>query len=160
MLKPDFVHDHGKWMLAFIMVWAYFNFSQWLIIWAGNLPAEITFYLKRLNGGWGWIGLILVLFHFAIPFAILLSRPFKRDIRKLVWVAILLLLMGYVDLFWIIEPNFSTNLTVTLADIVVPIAIGGIWLWYFFRNLASLPLLPAYDTDAHEVLEPAHETQV
>jgi hypothetical protein len=90
----------------------------------------------------------------------LLSRPFKRDIRKLVWVAILLLLMGYVDLFWIIEPNFSTNLTVTLADIVVPIAIGGIWLWYFFRNLASLPLLPAYDTDAHEVLEPAHETQV
>jgi hypothetical protein len=159
MLKPDFVHDHGKWMLAFIMVWAYFNFSQWLIIWAGNLPAEITFYLKRLNGGWGWIGLILVLFHFAIPFAILLSRPFKRDIRKLVWVAILLLLMGYVDLFWIIEPNFSTNLTVTLADIVVPIAIGGIWLWYFFRNLASLPLLPAYDTDAHEVLEPAHETQ-
>ena len=159
MLKPDFVHDHGKWMLAFIMVWAYFNFSQWLIIWAGNLPAEITFYLKRLNGGWGWIGLILVLFHFAIPFAILLSRPFKRDIRKLVWVAILLLLMGYVDLFWIIEPNFSTNLTVTLADIVVPIAIGGIWLWYFFRNLASLPLLPAYDTDAHEVLQPAHETQ-
>jgi len=159
MLKPDFVHDHGKWMLAFIMVWAYFNFSQWLIIWAGNLPAEITFYLKRLNGGWGWIGLILVLFHFAIPFAILLSRPFKRDIRKLVWVAVLLLGMGYVDLFWIIEPNFSTNLTVTLADIVVPIAIGGIWLWYFFRNLASLPLLPAYDTDAHEVLEPAHETQ-
>ena len=159
MLKPDFVHDHGKWMLAFIMVWAYFNFSQWLIIWAGNLPAEITFYLKRLNGGWGWIGLSLVLFHFAIPFAILLSRPFKRDIRKLVWVAILLLLMGYVDLFWIIEPNFSTNLTVTLADIVVPIAIGGIWLWYFFRNLASLPLLPAYDTDAHEVLQPAHETQ-
>jgi hypothetical protein len=159
MLKPDFVHDHGKWMLVFIMVWAYFNFSQWLIIWAGNLPAEITFYLKRLNGGWGWIGLSLVLFHFAIPFAILLSRPLKRDIRKLVWVAILLLLMGYVDLFWIVEPNFSTNLTVTLADIVVPIAIGGIWLWYFFRNLASLPLLPAYDTDAHEVLQPAHETQ-
>ena len=58
MLKPDFVHDHGKWMLVFIMVWAYFNFSQWLIIWAGNLPAEITFYLKRLNGGWGWICLL------------------------------------------------------------------------------------------------------
>ena len=62
MLKPDFVHDHGKWMLAFTMVWAYFNFSQWLIIWAGNLPAEITFYLRRINGGWGSIGLILVLF--------------------------------------------------------------------------------------------------
>ncbi|MGD0570918.1 MAG: hypothetical protein ABSA78_21165 [Candidatus Sulfotelmatobacter sp.] len=157
MLKPDFVHDHGKWMLAFIMVWAYFNFSQWLIIWAGNLPSEITFYLRRLSGGWGWIGLILVLFHFAIPFAILLSRPFKRNVRKLVWVALLLLLMGYVDLFWIIEPNFSKTLTLTLADVVVPIAIGGIWLWYFFRNLASLPLLPAYDPDAHEVLQPAHQ---
>jgi len=157
LLKPDFVHDHGKWMLTFIMVWAYFSFSQWLIIWAGNLPSEITFYLKRLSGGWGSIGLILVLFHFAIPFATLLSRPFKRNIRKLVWVAVWLMMMRYLDLFWIIEPNFSKALTVTIADIVVPIAIGGIWLWCFFRNLASLPLLPAYDTDVHEVLEPAHQ---
>jgi hypothetical protein len=156
MLTPDFVHDHGKWMLTFIMVWAYFSFSQWLIIWAGNLPAEISFYLKRLGGGWGSIGLFLVLFHFAIPFALLLSRPFKRDIRKLVWLAVWMMLMRYLDLFWIIEPNFSKTLTVTIADIVVPIAIGGIWLWYFFRNLAALPLLPAYDPDAHEVLQPAH----
>jgi hypothetical protein len=158
-LKPEFVHDHGKWMLTFIMVWAYFSFSQWLIIWAGNLTSEITFYLKRLNEGWGWIGLILVLFHFAIPFVILLSRPFKRNVRKLVWVAVLLLLMCYVDLFWIIEPNFSKTIRLTLSDVVVPIAIGGIWLGYFFRNLASLPLLPAYDPDAHEVLQPAHESR-
>jgi hypothetical protein len=157
LLKPNFVHDHGKWMLTFIMVWAYFSFSQWLIIWAGNLPSEITFYLKRINNGWGFVALSLVLFHFAFPFATLLSRPFKRNIRKLVLVAVLLLLMCYVDLFWIIEPNFSQTFAVTLADIVVPIAIGGIWLWYFFHNLASLPLLPAYDTDAYEVLEPAHE---
>ena len=158
MLKPDFVHDHGKWMLTFIMVWAYFSFSQWLIIWAGNLPAEITFYLTRINGGWGSIGLFLVLFGFVVPFAMLLSRPFKRDIRRLVWLATWMLLIRYLDLFWIIEPNFSKTLAVTLSDIVVPIAIGGIWLWYFFRNLASLPLLPAYDTDAREVLQPAHET--
>jgi hypothetical protein len=157
MLKPDFVHDHGKWMLTFIMVWAYFSFSQWLIIWAGNLPSEITFYLKRLSGGWASIGLFLVLFHFAIPFTMLLSRPFKRDIRKLVWLAAWLMLMRYLDLFWIIEPNFSKTLNLTLADVVVPIAIGGIWLWYFFRNLGSLPLLPAYDADAQEVLQPAHE---
>src|ERR1700736_3516982 len=154
MLKPDFVHDHGKWMLAFTMVWAYFNFSQWLIIWAGNLPAEITFYLKRLSGGWGLIGLTLVLFLFAIPFGILLSRPFKRDIHRLAWLAAWLLLMRYLDLFWIIEPNFSNTLRFTVADVIVPVAIGGIWLAYFFRNLAALPLLPAYDPDAHEVLEP------
>ena len=156
ILKPDFVHDHGKWMLTFTMVWAYFNFSQWLIIWAGNLPAEITFYLKRLSGGWGLIGLTLVLFHFAIPFGILLSRPFKRDIRRLAWLAAWLMLMRYLDLFWIIEPNFSNTLRFTVADVIVPVAIGGIWLAYFFRNLATLPLLPAYDPDAHEVLEPAH----
>jgi len=152
MLKPDFVHDHGKWMLVFTMVWAYFNFSQWLIIWAGNLPAEITFYLKRLNGGWGYVGLILALFHFVVPFVILLSRPFKRDIRKLVWLAVWLILMRYVDLFWIIEPNFSNTLSVTWADVVVPIAIGGFWLAYFFHNLNELPLLPAYDPSANEVL--------
>lgn len=156
LLKPDFVHDHGKWMLAFIMVWAYFSFSQWLIIWAGNLPTEITFYLNRLNGGWGSVGLFLVIFHFAVPFALLLSRPFKRNIRKLVWLAIWLMLMRWVDLFWIIEPNFSKTFAVTVADIVVPIAIGGFWLAYFFRNLAALPLLPAYDPSAGEVLERHH----
>jgi hypothetical protein len=158
MLTPDFVHDHGKWMLTFTMVWAYFNFSQWLIIWAGNLPSEITFYMNRLSGGWTTIGLTLIFLGFVAPFAMLLSRPFKRNIRKLVWLAAWMLVIRYLDLFWIIEPNFSKTITVTVADVVVPIAIGGIWLWYFFSNLASLPLLPAYDQDAHEVLQPAHES--
>jgi len=156
MLKPDFVHDHGKWLMTFIMVWAYFSFSQWLIIWAGNLPSEITFYLRRLAGGWGLIGLALALFHFVFPFALLLSRPFKRNIRKLVWLAVWLMVMRYVDLFWIIEPNFSKTLNITVADIVVPIAIGGFWLAYFFRNLGALPLLPLYDPSAGEVLHPEH----
>jgi len=156
MLTPDFVHDHGKWMLAFTMVWAYFNFSQWLIIWAGNLPAEITYYIRRLNGGWGYVGFVIVIFHFSIPFAILLSRSFKRNIRKLVWLAAWLMLMRLVDLFWIIEPNFSKTFNVTLADVVVPIAIGGFWLAYFFRNLGSLPLLPVYDPSAVEVWQPEH----
>jgi hypothetical protein len=156
MLTPDFVHDHGKWMLTFTMVWAYFSFSQWLIIWAGNLPSEITFYLKRINNGWGTIALILAFLGFCVPFAILLSRPFKRNIRKLVWLAIWIIVIRYIDLFWIIEPNFSKSLNITIADIVVPIAIGGIWLAFFFRNLSSLPLLPAYDPTAVEVLHPAH----
>ena len=156
MLKPDYVQDHGKWMLVFVMVWAYFAFSQWLIIWAGNLPDEITWYMTRLSGGWAYIGLFLVLFHFAVPFVLLLSRPFKRDIRRLVWLAVWLMLMRYVDLFWMIEPNFSARLHITLADLVVPVAMGGLWLAFFFRNLSSLPMLPAYDPDAKEVLEPAH----
>jgi hypothetical protein len=156
MLKPDFVHDHGKWMLAFTMVWAYFNFSQWLIIWAGNLPNEITFYLHRIQGGWNAVGIFLSLFGFAVPFAILLSRPFKRNIRKLVWLAIWLLFIRWVDLFYIIEPNFSNTFHVTIADIVVSLAIGCLWMAFFFYNLGSLPLLPAYDASVSEVLEPAH----
>ncbi|HTS38624.1 MAG TPA: hypothetical protein VMH04_23325 [Candidatus Solibacter sp.] len=155
MLHPDFVHDHGKWILTFIMVWAYFNFSQWLIIWGGNLPTEITYYIHRINNGWGWVALIMVLGHFALPFAILLSRPFKRDIRKLVWLAVWMLFMGWLDLVWIIEPNFSQTLRITVADVVVSIAFGCLWMGYFFRNLASLPLLPVYDPTAIEVLEPA-----
>jgi len=157
LLKPEHVHDHGKLMMAFIMVWAYFEFSQWLIIWAGNLPEEITWYMRRLNGGWGYVGLFLAVFHFAVPFVLLLSRPFKRDVTRLVWLAVWLLLMRYLDLFWMIEPNFSATLNLTLADVVVPVAMGGLWLAYFFRNLGSLPLVPAYDALAAEVLEPAHE---
>jgi hypothetical protein len=157
LLTPEHVHDHGKFMLVFIMVWAYFSFSQWLIIWAGNLPEEITWYTRRLNGGWGYVGLGLVLFHFAVPFVRLLSRPFKRDITRLVWLAAWLLLMRYVDLFWIIEPNFSKTMNVTWLDVVVPVALGGLWLWFFFRNLSALPLVPAFDVDAVEILEPAHE---
>jgi len=156
LLRPDFVHDHGKWMLVFIMVWAYFSFSQWLIIWAGNLPEEIPWYMRRLNGGWGFIGLALVIFHFAVPFGLLLSRPFKRDITKLVWLAAWMLLMRWVDLFWFVEPEFSKTLTVTWLDIVVTVAMGGLWMAYFCRNLGSLPLVPAYDHDAHEVLGHEH----
>jgi hypothetical protein len=156
MLKPDFVHDHGKWILAFTMVWAYFNFSQWLIIWAGNLPTEITFYMRRLHGGWQFVELFIVIFHFAVPFAILLSRSFKRDIRKLVWLAVWMLFMRWLDLLLIIEPNFSQTMRITIADIVVSVAIGCLWMGYFFRNLSALPLLPAYDPTVVEVLEPAH----
>jgi hypothetical protein len=157
LLKPEQVQDHGKFMLTFIMMWAYFAFSQWLIIWAGNLPEEITWYLRRLHGGWGYVGLFVVLFHFAVPFVFLISRPFKRDITRLVWLAVWLLLMRHVDLFWIIEPNFSVTFNVTWLDVVVPIAMGGLWLAYFFRNLSTMPLVPAYDVFAVEVLEPAHE---
>ncbi len=98
----------------------------------------------------------MVIFHFAIPFGILLSRSFKRDIHKLVWLAAWLLLMRYVDLFWIIEPNFSKTLTVTVADIVVP-SPSAVFGWLISSTtLAALPLLPAYDPSAAEVLQPAH----
>jgi hypothetical protein len=157
LLEPDHVHDHGKLMLTFVMVWAYFGFSQWLIIWAGNLPEEITWYLRRLHGGWQYIGLILVLFHFVVPFILLLSRNFKRKPQTLVKLAVWLMGMRLLDLFWIIAPDFHENLHVTLWDIVIPVAMGGIWLGFFFRNLKERPLLPLYDEHARALLEPVHE---
>ena len=157
LLRPSYVHDHGKFLLAFVMVWAYFSFSQWLIIWAGNLPEEITWYMRRLHGGWQSVGLFLVIFHFFVPFFILLSRPFKRDVTRLVWLAAWMLFIRYVDLFWHIEPSFSETFMVTIADLVLPFAIGGLWLAYFCYNLNTLPLIPAYDATAQEVLEPEHE---
>jgi hypothetical protein len=156
LLKAKEVHDHGKLMLTFVMLWAYFSFSQLLIIWAGNLPSEITFFTRRLNDGWQRVGLALVLFHFAIPFLFLLSRGFKRDPRKLVWLACWLIFMRFVDLYWYIEPNFHKGLyfsPLALLDLVVPIAMGGFWLALFFHNLRSRPLLPVYDLHAQEFLE-------
>ena len=157
LLRPSYVHDHGKYMLAFTMVWAYFSFSQWLIIWAGNLPEEITWYYRRLHGGWQYVGLFLVMFHFFVPFFVLLSRPFKRDIRTLVWLAGWMLIIRYVDIFWHIEPSFSQSFTVTLADLAIPFAMGGLFVAYFCYNLNQRPLLPAYDATAQSVLEPEHD---
>jgi len=157
LLRPSYVHDHGKYMLAFTMVWAYFSFSQWLIIWAGNLPEEITWYFRRLHGGWQYVGLFLVVFHFFAPFFVLLSRPFKRDIRMLVWLAAWMMFMRYVDLFWHIEPSFSKDFSVTLADLAVPFAMGGLFVAYFCYNLNQRPLIPAYDATAQAVLEPEHD---
>jgi hypothetical protein len=156
LLKPNYVHDHGNFMLAFTMVWAYFSFSQWLIMWAGNLPDEITWYFRRLHGGWEYVGLFLVIFHFFVPFFMLLSRRLKRDVTRLVWIASWMLVAHYVDLLWHIEPSFSQSFTITLADIVIPFAMGGIWIWFFCRNLSAVPLVPAYDATAQDVLESAH----
>jgi hypothetical protein len=157
-MKPGYIHDYGNLMLTFIMVWAYFSFSQWLIIWAGNLPEEISWYLRRLHGGWQVIGLLLALFHFAVPFAFLLSRPLKRNVAKLVYLAAFLMIMRYIDMFWYIEPTFHERFALSWLDVVVPIAIGGFWLALFFRYLKQRPLLPLYDLHTTRMLEPAqHE---
>ena len=150
------VHDHGKFMLAFVMVWAYFNFSQWLIIWAGNLPEEIPWYVRRLNGGWETVGLFLVVFHFAVPFALLLSRQLKRKARTLVRLASWLIFMRIVDIFWHIEPSTHATFHVSWLHFTIIAGIGGLWMAYFFRNLRSRPLLPVNAPQTLRLLEASH----
>ncbi len=158
VLQSRNFHDYGKLMLTFVMLWAYFSFSQWLIIWSGNLPDEIHWFLDRLHGDWGVVGFVLIIGHFAIPFALLLSRPLKQRSAKLMVIAVWLILMRYLDLFWNIEPNFSkANFHYSWLDAVVPIAMLGLWLGYFFRNLARRPLVALHDPHLRAVLGKQHE---
>ncbi|MEO7653203.1 MAG: hypothetical protein ABIZ80_22320, partial [Bryobacteraceae bacterium] len=155
---PRHLHDYGKLLFAFVMLWAYFSFSQFLIVWSANLPEEIPFYLKRMTGGWKWIGLALILLHFVLPFLLLLSQNTKKNYRTLWRIAALVFFMRFVDLFWIAAPNFQPAATMSIhwLDIAVPVGVGGIWLAAFFRQLRQRPLLPAYEPQLEEALEHEH----
>jgi hypothetical protein len=146
-------HDLGNLLLAFVMLWAYFSFSQYLIIWSGNLPAEITWYTHRLQTGWRWVGTLLILFHFAVPFVLLLSRAVKRDPRMLVKVAIAVLIVRLLDLFWLIAPEFHpAGIAVSWLDVVLPMTLGAIWLGCFIRQLRGRAILPVHDPEFDEAL--------
>jgi hypothetical protein len=150
---PHF-HDLGKLLLAFVMLWAYFSFSQFLIIWSGNIPEETKWYLARLRGGWGWIGIGIVLLHFALPFVMLLSRDLKRNARKLVAIAGLIFLMRFIDVYWLIVPEFNRgHLKIEWMSLVAPIAFGGLWIAFFIWQLRLRPLLPFNDPNFEETIE-------
>lgn len=141
-LTPQHLHDLGNLILTFTMLWAYLSFSQFLIIWAGNLPEEIPWYLTRLHGGWNVVAVILVLFHFAVPFVVLLQREAKRRAKILLRICFAMLIIRIVDVFWVIEPSLRPNgFAVHWMDIATFLAIGGIWIGMFFRQLKSRPIL-------------------
>lgn len=148
--------DLGKLLLALVMLWSYFAFSQFLIIWSGNLPEEIRWYLPRTRGAWGAIALAVVILHFAFPFLFLLSRSLKRDASKLVLVAVLILVMRLFDLLWMIAPNFTgEHFHLSWMDVVAPIGMGGLWLAAFMWQLTKRPLIPINDPQYETVLEQA-----
>ena len=152
ILQPRHLHDLGKLLLAFVMLWAYFDFSQLLIIWSGNLPEEISFYRTRLYGQWGLVAVIVVVFHFFVPFFLLLSQDLKRNIKILPRIAAWLIFMRLVDLFWMTRPEFSASAVPTWLDLVLPVALGGLWLGFFAFNLKQCPLLPLGDPDLAEAI--------
>ena len=156
VVAPLHFHDLGKLLLALVMLWAYFAFSQFLIIWSGNLPEEISWYLPRMRGAWGAIALAVIVLHFALPFLFLLSRSLKRNPHKLVLVAAMILLMRYVDLIWLVEPNFHGGRLRVLTDVLAWIGFGGLWLAVFSRQLSKQPLMPVNDPQLPSVLEQMH----
>jgi len=152
IIQKRHLHDLGKLLFAFNMLWAYFDFSQLLIIWSGNQPEEISFYRTRLYGGWGVVAVIVLIFSFALPFLVLLSRDIKRSAGLISKVAVWMILMRLVDLFWMTRPEFSSSALPTWLDIVVPIALIGLWVGFFAFNLKQQPLLPLGDPKLAEAI--------
>jgi hypothetical protein len=163
--QPKHFHDLGKLQLTVVMVWAYFSFSQLLIIWSGNLPEEIPWYLERFARGtqWRWMGVALILLNFALPFLLLLSRDLKHNRRRLMAVAWLLIAMRFVDLLWLIAPELvgghagqaashglSIGSYINYAAAVI--GVGGLWLGWFFYQLRQRALVPYNDPQLREVL--------
>ena len=147
VLKPRHFHDLGKLLLAFVMLWAYLNFSQFLIIWSGNLPEEIPWYVRRTTGSWGYVAIALVVGHFMLPFVLLLSQDLKKRPGMLMQVAFFIVAMRLVDLIWLVEPEFrpGTGVPIHWMDVAIPLGLGGLWVFLFARNLRSRALMPVND---------------
>ena len=157
VIRPAHFQDFGNLMLAFVMIWAYLSFSQFLIIWSGNLPETITWYKDRSAGGWQWVVFGLFVFSFALPFVLLLSRLTKRRARTLATVGALVLVMRLVELLWVIRPTFNPGvLSVHWMDLAAPVGIGGLWLAFFAYQLKQRPLLPHGDPRMKEKFADAH----
>jgi hypothetical protein len=157
VLSPQSFHDLGNLLFAFIFLWGYIAFCQYLLVWSGNLPEETPWYLHRMAGGWKWIALILIAFHFAVPFLLLLSRDIKRSAGILSAVAAAIVFIHLVNQFWMVAPAFyPRGLHLHWLDFVAPAGIGGIWFAVFIWQLKGRALLPLHDPHLQEIL--AHET--
>ncbi len=157
VMNPRHFHDIGKLILAFVMVWAYFTLSQYLITWAANLPEETAWYIRRGSGLWDILIKFIVVLHFALPFLFLLSRGIKRDPRKLIGVIGLIFLMRMYDMFWTIWPEVARHgehIDITGAWTVVPalVGLGGLWISFFAWQLRQRPLMPPHDPKLQEAL--------
>ncbi|HEY3383658.1 MAG TPA: hypothetical protein VGK32_17985 [Vicinamibacterales bacterium] len=157
VLAPTILNDLGNLLLAFVMIWAYLSFSQLLIIWAGNLPEEIPWYLHRIAGGWNYIAIVLAVFYFAVPFLVLLGRNNKRQHYRLTIVAVGIIIARVFDVFFLIAPEFyRDHLSVHWLDLTALVGLGGLWLTMFIWRLGARPLLPPNDPELAPALARRH----
>ena len=154
LVTKDRFHDLGKLMYAFVMLWAYFSVSQLIIVWSGNLPEEIPFYLRRFSGPWGWVSVAVLIGHFAIPFAFLLSQRIKRHRKLAARVALFILAMRAVEIAWMIAPmvRHEGHNGPNVFDFAAVLAIGVVWLPMFFSNLGARAVVPVHDPYLKEAL--------
>jgi hypothetical protein len=151
IIGPEQFHDLGKLLLAFVMIWAYLAFSQYLIIYSGNLPEENRWYINRLQGGWRYAGILLMIGHFALPFILLLSKQLKKNPRILGTVAIGVLVMRLVDLFWLIGPELNAKgFHIHVLDFILPIGLASLFLSLFLNEVKKRPFVVLYDPNLPE----------
>jgi hypothetical protein len=162
LLRTTEQHDLGKFTFAFVMLNIYLAFAQFLIIWSGNLPEEIPWYLDRIRGHWGIIITLDFIFHWLVPFSLLLSRDIKRNKKRLTRVCQWMIFAKAFDLFWLIEPNFkdaARNLHFSwgiLEYVAVPVAMVSLWVAFFCTQLKTRALVQTNDPHLAEILEPEH----
>jgi hypothetical protein len=164
MLRVTEQHDLGKLAFAFVMLNIYLCFAEFLIIWSGNVPDEIPWYLNRIHGGWWYVCSADFVCHWLIPFVLLLSRDLKRNKQKMIWLTCFMIFARCVDMFWLIEPNFADaagNLHIAgnigiLAYVTVPVAVISLWAAYYMTQLKARPLINVNDPHLEEMLEPEH----
>lgn len=150
-------HDYGTLLFAFVMLWAYLSYSQYLIIWSANLPEEIPYYLQRLGGGWTIVTLVVILGHFVLPWTLLLFRATKRATTRLVAVAAFMLLMRLVDTFWLVTPWVNHGrFGIHWIDVTAVLGLLGLWVGLFCHNLRSRALVPVGDPYLAEALADGH----
>jgi hypothetical protein len=153
VIKPSHFRDLGNLMLAFTMLWAYTAFSQFLLVWYGNLKEEVPYYLKRMSGGWGWMAAILIVFHFFLPFFMLLMRDIKDRPETIRIVTIVILLMRFVDIYWLsMPPHHGMHFHFSWMSIAAFAAVGGIWLWAFIQQLKGQTIIPIHETWVDEAI--------
>ncbi|HEY7155636.1 MAG TPA: hypothetical protein VH575_16865 [Gemmataceae bacterium] len=154
-IHPAHMRDFGSLLLAFVMFWAYMAFSQFLLIWVGNLPEETPWYLRRSREGWQYVIIFIAIFHFAVPFLLLLLRDIKEHRHRLLAVAAGLLVMRFIDIFWWIEPalNHEGEYFYWLLDVAAWVGVGGLFVWWFLGQLQSRTLLPLKDPNLAEALK-------
>jgi hypothetical protein len=153
VLTNHHFHDLGKFLFAFLMLWAYLQFSQFLIIWSANIPEEIPHYLNRWENSYKWLSIFIVVGHFMIPYALLLSRDLKRNMGKLRIIATWILVSRITDYYWHVAPELHKDgLSISLLDVALPLALGGIFLTLFVSNLGGRSLLPINDPDLDKAL--------
>lgn len=146
VLTSHHFHDLGKFLFAFLMLWAYLQFSQFLIIWSANIPEEIPHYLSRWENSWKYLSIFIVVGHFMVPYALLLSRDLKRNYRKLQIIAAWILFARIADYWWHVAPELHKDgLTISLLDVALPLVLGGIFISLFVAQLGGRSLLPVND---------------